>query len=395
MSITPEQISIVIRDIYGAADGPGGFLPVVRRIRTLLNGSSGMLFTPLNDPSDGGFGFVDHFDTEMFKRYRAACWWDKDPWQVEAERKDFVRSGVAFVGEMLVPEAELQRTQFFHEVNVPLDATRLCCGIISSGEDPVLPRTALSIFRGVGANPFGAEERRTMALLVPHVLQALRLARRLERAESGLGSALDALQALNCGVLLIDAHKRILFMNRRAERLCTRAYGLATDRQPGGAAVLRALLGRDDAALQCAVEAALRILVSATCDLPTGMVSPVSVHRPGGDGVLVLTALSLGGQTWEGDIPQARAVVFVEDPADKQPVRGALFEALFGLTPAECQVACALAAGEKPKGIAWHLSVSENTIRSHIKALYSKTGTRGIAALTAMLSRVANMRASL
>ena len=86
MLITHERLSETIADVYASVGRPESFNGVLRRIRTLLNASSGMLFTPFRDPSDGGFGFVDHVNTDLFANYRA-YYWDKDPWAREGERK--------------------------------------------------------------------------------------------------------------------------------------------------------------------------------------------------------------------------------------------------------------------------------------------------------------------
>ena len=51
-----------------------------------------------------------------------------------------------------------------------------------------------------------------------------------------------------------------------------------------------------------------------------------------------------------------------------------LIRSLFDLTPAEARVAHGLAAGQTVKGIASESGTSENTVRSHVKVVLTKTG---------------------
>ena len=47
---------------------------------------------------------------------------------------------------------------------------------------------------------------------------------------------------------------------------------------------------------------------------------------------------------------------------------------VYGLTPAECRVALLLSDGRAPQEIAKMVGVTQNTVRSQIKSIFSKTG---------------------
>lgn len=74
---------------------------------------------------------------------------------------------------------------------------------------------------------------------------------------------------------------------------------------------------------------------------------------------------------------QAVAVVaFISDPLQRQrPTRDVLC-ARFGLTPAECRVGLLLGDGHAPRKIANMIGVTDNTVRSQIKSIFSKTGVK-------------------
>jgi len=48
----------------------------------------------------------------------------------------------------------------------------------------------------------------------------------------------------------------------------------------------------------------------------------------------------------------------------------------YGLTPAECRVALLLGDGHAPRKIAEMVGVTDNTVRSQIKSIFSKTGVK-------------------
>lgn len=96
----------------------------------------------------------------------------------------------------------------------------------------------------------------------------------------------------------------------------------------------------------------------------------------------VVCALDTSGQ----DSPPApAAVVFISDPLRRQHVPGDVLTALFGLTPAECQIAVLLAHGDRLEEIAIHLEISQTTVAYHMRNLYQKTGTNRQADLIALV----------
>ena len=63
-----------------------------------------------------------------------------------------------------------------------------------------------------------------------------------------------------------------------------------------------------------------------------------------------------------------------------------LLEALFDLTPTEARVAALVAGGSTVKEAATRLSVKADTVRVHLKAVYSKTGAHRQADLARLLT---------
>ena len=68
--------------------------------------------------------------------------------------------------------------------------------------------------------------------------------------------------------------------------------------------------------------------------------------------------------------------------------RADLLEHGFGLTPCEARVAAALSTGMTPSEIARHHGISMGTVRSQLKSVFEKTGTKRQPELIAVLARL-------
>lgn len=89
------------------------------------------------------------------------------------------------------------------------------------------------------------------------------------------------------------------------------------------------------------------------------------------------------------------AVLIFSDPASlraehEQPEK--ILKKIYGLTPAEARLACALGAGEKLADYAGRTGVSLNTAKTQLRQVYAKTGCSRQALLIRLLSLDAAIR---
>ena len=213
----------------------------------------------------------------------------------------------------------------------------------------------------------------------------IRTAQRLEvdRLRQALGGlhippangdgAWQALDYVALGMVLLDGSGEVLFANRSAKVLATEADGLAVSGRFGMTTVT------EGHSLQRAVSAAVTAGLAGEEHVSCAPLPRVSEER---DMLAVACALDASGPS----SPRApAAVVFISDPLRRQNVPGDVLAALFGLTPAECQIAVLLAHGNRLEEIATHLRVSQTTIAYHMRNLYQKTGTNRQADLIALV----------
>lgn len=230
-----------------------------------------------------------------------------------------------------------------------------------------LIRTATHFSELVLARPeqkgaFTDEEIELGDLLLPHLRRAVTISRVLDVQAFGRRLLAETLDALRCGVVLVDEDGAIVHANRAAQRLLGDGGPLVDH---GGC--LRARLSSAHRELRRAIALGVR---DETGIGKAGIAIRLS---PAGRAPLFAHVLPLNG----GDLRiqwQAAAAVFVGVAADD----GERVEALacaFGLTPAEARVVSGLTAGSTLTDVAKQLGVARATAKTHLDNVFLKTGT--------------------
>lgn len=183
------------------------------------------------------------------------------------------------------------------------------------------------------------------------------------------------LEQLPLGVVLLDGVGRIVRANRRAQATLAEGDGLeiGTD-------------GRLYAA--CALDTRkLRDLLAPPSRSPR-RVAAVSLQRPSGRSPL---SLLVAASDPTADAPSTglpgvvTSAVFIGDPDQRGPSAAWLLRELHGLTRAEARLTQSLLEGHSIESAAAVLGISRNTARTHLKRVFSKTGTCRQADLVSLL----------
>ena len=146
----------------------------------------------------------------------------------------------------------------------------------------------------------------------------------------------------------------------------------AAERQVGTGNVIRIANGRlapvereASLTLTRAIDEAIR----EQADLSTsGTIALPGVNNAG----LIATILPLACGEQRG--VAGMVAIFVQDPIVMPPLAGEAFAGLYGLTTSELSVLLAMAPGLCVKEAAVTLGISENTVKTHLKHIHSKTG---------------------
>lgn len=176
---------------------------------------------------------------------------------------------------------------------------------------------------------------------------------------------------LSFGVVLVLG-SRVVFANRVARDIHKAGGGL--------------MIGETVCAASSRLSGELAAIIKVACAAASeGQDHLASLCAPSsGERDLLLTVCALP-HAHDRDAGAPQAVIFISDPSRRPKVSGTILSELFGLTPTEADVACALAHGRRTAEIAADLSISATTVAFHLGNLFEKTGTHRQADLIALI----------
>jgi DNA-binding CsgD family transcriptional regulator/PAS domain-containing protein len=225
---------------------------------------------------------------------------------------------------------------------------------------------------------YGEPDFELGTLLLPHLRRAVTIsnvldARTIERARMA-----EALDALRCGVMLVNGQGAILHANRAAEGMLRAGGPLRATRGVLRAATPAAARELGEAIGLAARDAAAIGNRGLAIRLTEPEAASVFAH------VLPLT----GGDFRTRLQPDAAAAVFVGDTPDAGDWARAV-AAAFRLTPAETRLLAALLGGRRLADAAGDLGVAATTARTHLDSIFLKTGVSRQAELMRVAMQVA------
>lgn len=204
----------LVGSIYDAALDVSLWPSLLASAAVHFGASHAAFYTPERVPEDGGFFFSHNVPPDHIQQY-AARYQFIDPW-VHGHHSKFGDKPGGFLGDMLVPASELQKTEFYADHLRPLDINQLCTAAIgaASGGGELI---SFAMFRGRRARDFGEDERRLSERIALHMQRAFLISSRLRSAEGGAFEAM--LDVVRAPVVLVDATARIVQLSSAAAKL--------------------------------------------------------------------------------------------------------------------------------------------------------------------------------
>jgi DNA-binding CsgD family transcriptional regulator/PAS domain-containing protein len=240
----------------------------------------------------------------------------------------------------------------------------------------------LRFARVIGRENFSAAERALCLRLLPHIQQTIRLQARIARVESERSLFAAAVDRMALAAFILDQRGRIRHSNQAAARLLADGRWLqVADGQ------LRLLNPTDQRAFRACLDDVMQ------------------AHLRGGPGLVKALRLGAGDATAPGmllrPLPLVAApdgsrnpsvAIFVSDPLHPREAPADILMTLFSLTRAEANLSLLLATGATLDEACEQLNISRNTGKSHLSAVFSKTGvTRQTRLVQLILGSVATM----
>jgi DNA-binding CsgD family transcriptional regulator len=222
-----------------------------------------------------------------------------------------------------------------------------------------------------GAKMADTDMRRRIATIVPHARRALLINKTINARQSEVAAFADTLNGLSAAIFLLDASCRIVHANTAGDGLLDTGE------------VLRSVNGQ----LVARDARANRILREAFVDRSEPAADPRCIALPmaardGEHYVAHLLPLTVAARRTAG---RSVASLFVRK-AELDSPSGDVIARSFELTPAELRVMLSIAnVGGVPETAA-ALGVAESTVKTHLRNVFSKTGTSRQAELIKLIA---------
>lgn len=357
--ISNEDVLALIGLIYKAPGDIRLWETFLSQLASACKAAFGTLDYYNTSQKSGDIAVSLNIDPEFCDEY-ACNYADKNAWINNHPRH--IPLGTPIIGQMVVPDTEFVRTEFYQDFLRRRDIFHLLGGSIADRS----PTTALlSLFRPRSAEPFGVSDLSLFKLLVPHLRQALKLHRQITMAQASQQSLVEALDRMPIGTIIVNILCQVLMMNKIAREIVAAKDGLTID-----ASCLKAMAMKETTQLRTLVACAAVTSRGAAVH-PGGS---MQVSRPSLRRSLKIQVIPTTSSELSRDMSRAAAVIFVSDPESSPGV--SQLSNLYGLTRAESRFATLLVQGTTVGEAAEALQISQNTARTHLKNIFLKTDVR-------------------
>jgi len=371
-----DRLGFVLEQLYDAAVDDSKWQGLAAAIAQAFDSTSAVIKTYGGPQAPELSSVTGNLQVSAREQAWSDHWHRNDLWFEHAVP---LGMGHVFISQDLMTDAQLERTGFYQDWIRGLDIHHMAGVLFPAGQGET---GVLGVHRARGASPYGEADRRQLQALFPHVRRALGLRNRLRRTALAHSAALQALERIDMGVLVLDARRTVLYANGAAEQLLrsTRELRMQGPQLCLADAHLDGQLARHVREASETAEGTAH-LPGAALALPRPQRLPITLR------------VSPWRATWApADVARPAALVFIRDPEASPSSAGQTLRELFGLTRAEAAVAVAVGEGRSPEQIAAGLGVGLGTVRTHLNQALAKTATGRQGALAALVARsVASM----
>ncbi len=278
----------------------------------------------------------------------------------------------------LIPDREVERTEFFHDYVKPQNlTTRKAIRITPFQSDTIHTTLALHYAR----NQRGVDIDRALSIcktILPHLQTALRLHHTINGLNTRLDHLSGALDQMPLGMFLFDGTGRIIEINDPARCLLSDNDGLQLSHRKLSTALKRES-DRLNELITLAAKTARRESLSNS--------GPFRVHRPSGKRAYELLITPVYEQLEVIHGQDCCVAVFVSDPEVKNESLGEILRHLYGLTQTEVRVTLMLVQGYDLKQIGEQFCIQRETLKTHLRHIFQKTGARRQGELISLVLR--------
>lgn len=270
------------------------------------------------------------------------------------------KQGDVFIDQMMVDYDSYLKSETYNDFQLKHDFSH-GMSLITQSEQNNYRYIILRRSKKLGF--YDNNEFEIASILLPHLIQANKIAQRLELNTTLIKSFEKAFNHLSAGVALVNTNQEVVFINQSAESIICRADGINIVRDK-----LSARDPNDNAMLKAAIQKAFALNDKTSLD--AGNTCTINRKRQAYPYQLLIMPIA------ESCLPtshhDALALVMIHDPNTRKLTNEELIAQLYGLTLTEARVAQSMCNQLSTSEIASLHNISENGVRYHTKNIYQK-----------------------
>jgi DNA-binding CsgD family transcriptional regulator/PAS domain-containing protein len=272
----------------------------------------------------------------------------------------------------LMSEADLQGSRFYREWLAPQGLRDGCVVKFSHTAN----RLGFATFATrISRNLISSEERRFIQILSPHMRRAAIMGNLLDQSVDSISAYSSVLDCIASPVFMTDGDGRVCHMNTAAQQVLSQGRGVVLSNN--------ILVATSPFSKSLFADALARVSTKegGHSQVTVPMTSP-------GQAPIVAYILPLSRNKMGRTCATAKVVVFLCLGEPMVHPSETLLMSLFDLTPAEARVMKLAGCGRQIFDISAEIGSSENTVKTHLSRVYSKTATARQAELVALTARL-------
>lgn len=369
MAVAAGDWDECIDRLYDAVGNEGSLTQALGRFRPFFDARSVTFLTaPQGDSQASIHVAACDVPPEALVEYHSH-YFRHDEWVKAGWIKGVMHAGSVYRGSDLVPRRSLFQSYFWRDFLRRFNITDILGAIVDEPSDTG-PAALVTFHRTLDQRPYEARMVGAVSKLAPHLRRAWHLHRRLA-PEIAVGTTLsELLHAMDVPMLFVSREGTVVERNMAATSILkTKSALLKIERER--------LLYCDGRQWR---PVAAELGRFENCSLP---VFELRAHDEASGTAATVTLRRMHGAFTDRLIQHASAAVCTVSPVTTDKLHSA--QQRFGLTDAELQVARLIARGRSAGAAAQELGVAVSTVRTHLSALFGKTGTQRQAELVALL----------
>lgn len=350
----------LVSGFYDASMDPKLWPEVLGKLRDAVHADNAAV---VSHDFEAGRGQVDHsvgIDAMFVTAYRE-FYSRQNVWLQQPEK--FTQHGQVFTSQQLADAPAVVDTDFYRYWLRPQNLLHSLIGILDVQGSQV---TLVSFARARDKGAFWDDDAEFLLRILPYLRQGLRAGHVFRRVQNNERILLDTLDIMPIGIALLGSSGAVLTANRVARQIIDTEEALYVG--SGG-------LGLKLAAGRFRFRDFLAGSLGGSRGESETDIDSFSVPRDGNRRPITLLVMPVKDRTMGRSDRDPAAVLFIGDPERPVEIDPRNLIRLYGLSRAESRVAVLLGKGLRLDQAAQHLGLTYETVRKHLKQIFSKTGT--------------------